>query len=215
MKNIISLLIIFFCVANSTFSQIEFGIIAGPNYSIAQFIDKNSSFSSNNTEKQNFLLGIHAGVLLSSKFNDRFSMEANILYNQKGYRFRDMYSEASGKVLLHNINLPIVMGYQISKKMTIQLGPEIGYLVSPKIKILLINQDFPNFYDRNFSLAGLTGINYAFTDHLELGLRYIHGVTQINQKKITILTDDNGTALGTVNIKVKSRVLQLSMRYRI
>ncbi len=215
MKNIISFLIISFCVTSNLFSQVDFGVIAGPNYSNAKFKAKNNQFPVEGTGNQVFLLGFHAGLLLDVKISDLFSIESNILYSQKGYRFTDPNLREGGKNLINYITVPITIGYQIFPKTTLQLGPELGYLVSSEFKTVNILADFSNLYNRNFSLAGLAGINYAFTDYLELGIRYSHGITRMNEDNFITITDDNGAPLGVVDLKPKSRVFQLSMRYRI
>lgn len=215
MKNIVSLLLLSFCFVSSTFSQTEFGIIAGPNFSNSRFINKSDFATGDGTQNQDYLLGFHAGLLLNLRLNDHFSIESNILYNQKGHSFTDQFTNESGKTLLHYISIPITTGYQFFPNTTIQLGPEISYLVSAKTKIGEVNQDVSEFYSKNISLSGLAGINYAFTDHLELGVRYIHGITRINQKTAITITDEQGSALGVIDIKAKTRTFQLSMRYKL
>ncbi len=215
MKNIISFLIISFCVSSNLFSQVEFGIMAGPNFSNVRFIQDSDFDDTGSNESQDYRLGVHAGFLLDVKLNNHFSIESNILYNLKGYDYTDQFTNENGKVSLHCITLPIAMGYQIFPNTTLQLGPEISYLASSRIKIGDINQDASNIYSKNFSLSALAGINYAITDHLELGIRYSHGITRMNKENLITITDDNGAALGVIDLKTKSRTFQLSMRYKI
>ncbi len=215
MKNIISFLIISFCVTSNLFSQVDFGVIAGPNFSNVRFIQDSDFNDTGSNESQDYRLGIHAGFLLNIKINNHFSIESNILYNLKGYDYTDQFTNENGKVSLHYITLPTAMGYQIFPNTTLQLGPEIGYLASSRIKQGNINQDASDFYTKKFNLSALAGINYALTDHLELGIRYLYGITRMNRETFVTITDENGAALGVINLKTKNRAFQLSMRYRI
>jgi len=221
MKAIFCSLLITLFFSSNIFGQIGFGIKAGPSYS-----NINIKFDvgpllggaippTDDPDDRNSILRFHAGFFFNKTFEDRFTLEVNALYSLEGYEFIDPNFGNDGRIEFHNISLPISLGYQIFPKTTISLGPDLSYLVSSREKTDSGNFDVSDFFSKRFSVRGLVGINYAFTEQIEIDFRYIHGLTILNGETETIILDLTGTALGFAEIEFRSRVFQLSMRYKI
>lgn len=216
MKKITIFLLFAIAFPNVLFSQINYGIKGGLNYSIANWRSKNSEVQKNlnnqgstRTYLENFHFGIHA----SKNLNKSFALQAELNYSREGFRFKDFFFQSSGKVIFHYLDLPILFSYSPIQKIKILVGPEIGYLISARTKIESSNFDVTDFYSNRLTLGGGCGLNFAITKKLEIEGRYIHGITSIRKTETFSLTNDTGEFLEDVKVKFKSRVFQISLKY--
>ena len=97
--------------AQETNSKITFGAKAGLNISSAS-IDR--SYDSDVSS----LTGVNVGVFSNYKFDEKFAMQAELLFSTQGY---NEYLNDGGyifdeKVMLNYINLPIVFQYSFVPK---------------------------------------------------------------------------------------------------
>lgn len=114
------------------------------------------------------------------------------------------------RMQLGYLQLPVLAGIHITEKFSASAGPELAYMISAKAKSDYGENKVYDLYDNHFELAAIAGINYAFTMHIQAGVKYSHGLT--NTSKI-ILTDQAGNVVGRV--KEFNHYLQLWLRYII
>ncbi len=110
----------------------EFGIKGGYNL---------SSLSTDLSGMKN-KSGFHAGVLVEFKISEKFSIQPELLYSLEGgkYSINYAYSDEDGDfsirakedIKLGLINLPVIAKYYIVDRFSVEVGPQIGYLVSAK-----------------------------------------------------------------------------------
>ena len=127
---------------------------------------------------------IHIGGTLEVEIVDSFSIQAELLYSGQGYKFRNR------EVKQDYINLPLLIRYYVEDDLFVEVGPQVGFLISPRLNI-----------GNTLSVpdAGLNlGVGYKLDSGLNFGIRYSRGITNIN---------------GLANFK--NSVLQLSVGFNL
>src|SRR5690554_6814940 len=95
--------------------EVKFGPKAGVNFANLSNLD--------NSEMKT---GFHVGAVAEIKFNDKFSIQPELLYSAQGTKFTSNNSE----VKLNNdyINIPIMAKYYIVDGFSVEAGPQVGFL---------------------------------------------------------------------------------------
>jgi hypothetical protein len=137
----------------------------------------------------------HIGLFFLTKKSETFGIQPEIIYSRQG-------AQASGnssvKINYDYLNVPVMFNYYPEEKFFIQGGPQLGILLSGKIKEgdnSLDVKDQLNTVDLSLGL----GIGYD-TESVILGLRYNIGLT-------STASDSNGN--------FPNRVLQISIGFRL
>ncbi|MEQ3664310.1 MULTISPECIES: porin family protein [unclassified Olleya] len=145
-----------------------FGIMAGGNISnISNYEGKSS-------------LGFSGGLYWEWKFSNKFSLQSNILYSQRGENKDGNFSDLK----LDYINMPILLKYYATEKLGVMTGVYMDFL---------LNVDSSNFDKDDFKQTDLgipIGVSYDLSKNLQLGLSYNIGLTDIldnnpNSDKLT------------------------------
>jgi Outer membrane protein beta-barrel domain len=82
------------------------------------------------------LLGINIGGFAEFLVSDVFSIEPELLYSMQGNKIYSSSNSGSstysstGKVSLSYLVLPVMVKYYIADKISLEAGPQIGYLVA-------------------------------------------------------------------------------------
>lgn len=188
-------------------AQIKFGAKAGLNLSTL-------ATSSYSTDAK---VGFHIGGFAEIKIADKFALQPELLLSLQGgktssrydYFFENYYSENTRDLLY--LNLPVMAKFYVIEKLSVEAGPQVGFLLSAK-------QNIGNYYDydnnddyystRSSNVKGEykgidfgfnLGATYNFTKHIGASLRYTIGLADIND-----LPDGNDT---------KNNVLAASFNY--
>ena len=160
----------------------EFGVKAGLNVA-----SLGGSTGLNYTPKP----GFHAGIAVDVPFSDKLSVQPEVLVSLQG----------SGGFFLEDLNffylnLPIMGKYNIWDELHIEVGPQIGFLLSNNLDGNSSGID-DNVLDANGLDLGLAlGAGYRLNDNFYFQLRYSAGI--INAIK---------------DVESKNRVLQVSAIY--
>lgn len=158
-------------------SEIRFGAKAGVN--LTGFHTGKSA----NTDNVLFNIGGLAELNLS----ESFSLQAELLYNRKGGLFHVRNTGVaqffSIDTKLDYIDLPIQAKFEFVKNLSLDIGPQIGFLINSKGEIVNSQNDsgeeveFTNTNTVDFALNG--GLSFKFNDNLFLQARYSYGLTEI------------------------------------
>lgn len=97
------------------------------------------SFSTISNYEGDLLLGLTGGIYYEWKLSDRFALQSNILYVQKGEKGKNNISALK----LHYINMPIMLKYYITPELSILSGINSDFLVGGTANNLDKN-DFKN-----------------------------------------------------------------------
>ena len=162
----------------------HFGLKAGVN-----FANINLESDADLTNKTSFYLGALAHLHISQ----HFAVQPELMYSGQGAK----YDESGAKINLNYINLPILAQYMTGSGFRFQTGPQVGALVSAKVKNDDDGTDIKDEYKKiDFSWA--FGASYVSNSGLGIDARYNLGLSNIN----------DGTS------KIQNRVFQVGLFYQ-
>lgn len=139
-------------------------------------------------------VGAQAGAFAEIKVVEKFAVQPEVLFSYES-------SDVSGTdINLSYINIPVMAKYYASEKISLQVGPQIGFLVGAKAKMDGEKEDIKdNIKSTNFGLN--FGLGYDFTKKCFVDFRYNAGLTDIAE---------NGFEGG----KMKTSGFSLSVGYK-
>lgn len=203
------LITISLCLLTKVQAQTRLGVKAGLNYVNNAVVSSPYAFDS----ERDYRLGYHAGILTQIALSNTFFLKPELLFSDKGFKGKGQANAqpaGDAKLHLYYLNLPLPLAYSLTDKLAIEAGPELGYLVAAKSKFETRTVNVTNFWDQKLDLGILSGVTYALSEKLMLGLRYTHGLLSA-QKDITY-TDINGLQ-SKQKVNHQNRTFQLSFAY--
>lgn len=133
----------------------------------------------------------HAGVFVEIEISDLFSIQPELLYSSQGYKFGDV------KGINSYLNIPIMAKVYPIEGLNIEIGPQLGYLLSAKEKDTNNSQDAKEGY-KSLDFGLTFGAGFKLADYnLIFGLRYNLGLSNILEN----------------NNNIKNGVFQVSVGY--
>ena len=169
-------------------SELTFGVKGGANFT--GFHTGSSTFSSE--------FGINLGGIAEYSLSDRFSIQAELLFNQKAGTFtiRDNSNFVLGSVVskLGYIDIPIIAKIYIGDKFSFEVGPQFGFNISEKTEF---NDSEIESETNTLDTAIVGGFGYQFEQGLFIQARYGYGLSEVFE-------DD----------KYKNSVISLSLGYK-
>ncbi|NNV57960.1 porin family protein [Limnovirga soli] len=147
--------------------------------------------------------GWNAGAIVQFKINKRFYVQPELLYAGKGHRFHPPFASDSGAIRLNYVNMPILFCYKADDKLSILLGPELGYLANSTVRYNKSVFDQTGRYPR-VDVGIDLGFSYKINTSLGADLRFNYGFKDIQY------TDYAGY---TAPIKGGNRVFQAGLFY--
>ncbi len=150
-------------LSNVTAQKIKLGAKAGLNFSF---------ITGDNTEDLDPNTDFHFGVMAEIQVSNKFSLQPELLYSGQGF---DTNIDSEGIIALNYLNIPVLAEYYVTEKISLEAGPQIGFLLSTKggtrdYKDLFKTTDF----GVNF------GLGYTLNNKINFSARYTLGVTDIN-----------------------------------
>lgn len=203
----ISLSIFCVLVANVIFAQgsTEFGVKAGLNLANMHEFSKNMR------------PGIHAGVFAEYTFNDFIGIQGELLYSMMGtrdnnflflanpyYSYSSSVVKAKATYKYNYIVLPVLAKLYVAKGLSLDLGPQFGYLISAKteenIDGRLSTWNDYDYIDNKFDVAFAMGFSYKLSNRFDVSGRYNLGFTKLDK--------------GYDDYNSKTNVIQFGIGYR-
>jgi hypothetical protein len=186
MKTYILLLSLVFCGVAVSAQHVHphFGVKAGVNLANLN-LESDADLSTKTS--------LYLGALAHLHISQHFAIQPELMYSGQGAK----YNESGTKINLNYINLPILAQYMTGSGFRLQTGPQVGALVSAKVKDDEISTDLKDEYKKiDFSWA--FGASYVSNSGLGIDARYNLGLSNIN----------DGTS------KIKNRVFQVGLFYQ-
>lgn len=181
-----TLLLAFLLVSLFGFSQSAlYGVRAGVNISDLNFDEDEVTGMPEHTHRNGFAIGFFGDYKLSSNVGLLVEMQFSAEGSKEKYDQIDQESGYSPESLrLDFIQMPIMFKINLSDKLAMGLGPQVG------LKVHAHEDGY-----RNIHFSGIGGLEYMITDEFFLDVRYSHGFTNI--------FDDNvGAKATTENIQI-------------
>jgi len=233
MKKII-LTSLMLCSVFAFSQEIKFGAKVGLNLSNLKG-DYPTAINEHNSK-----IGFHIGGFAQYEINDKFTLQPELLFSTQGntygyktyYGGGTYYDGADYNLKLNYLNLPIILKYKIIEKLSVEFGPQIGYLMSAKTKIDVTEDsrdpsqnysvELDMLNDGVYNFGGTTvqskasvnrldfslnlGASYDITEKIFIEGRYNLGLSTVDKNST------NGTATNSWNMK--NSVFQLSAGYK-
>ena len=165
MKKIIITALVFTIPFVKSYAQPQLGVKAGLN--VAQI--QNYQFSKHDKTK----LAMNCGLLARFKFNKELFIQPEILYSTKGIKFPETSYNGSD-LSLNYLSVPVLLGFQLNKKLAFLIGPETSFLINAKTSYDDDKQNNTITYNR-FDLAIDLGIEFNINTQLAFEVRYSYG----------------------------------------
>lgn len=157
---------------NVNAQEIKFGAKGGLNF---------ASISGDNTKGIDAVTSFNFGVLSEIPISDKFSFQPELMYSGQGYSFND------NTIALSYLNIPLMGKYYLTKGLSLEAGPQIGFLLSAKNEKTDVKDSFNTFdFGVNF------GLGYKLDNGLNFGARYNLGLTNINNLDNSSIENKNG-----------------------
>lgn len=193
--------------------EMKWGVKAGYNM---------STFKSD-IDGEKYLPGYHFGATLEIKVSEKLSAQPELFYSLEGAKlkieeFLDVNNGFSidSKLKLGYIQLPIMLKYYAFDKFSVELGPQIGYLITAKndyTSTIALNgitatesdtEDVKSDF-KSINLALKFGLGYELKNKMFFQARYTYGASDINKN-----SDDE----KAINTKATNQGLQFSVGYK-
>jgi len=160
--------------------EIKFGVKGGLNF---------ATIGGDNTKDIELVTSFNFGVLSEIPISDKFSFQPELMYSGQGYGFKD------NTIALSYLNIPLMGKYYVTKGLSVEAGPQIGFLLDAKNEKIKVKDSF-NTVDFGVNF----GLGYKLENGLNFGARYNLGLTDINN-------------VANSSSKNQNRTIQLSIGY--
>ncbi|MGC6524498.1 MAG: porin family protein [Flavobacteriaceae bacterium] len=144
--------------------NITFGAKAGLNF---------ASMAGDDADGLDGRTSFHLGVTAEIEMSDTFSIQPELLYSGQGYTAD---GDVTGKV--DYINLPIMAKFYVADGISLEAGPQIGFLASAKSDVDGESTDIKDSL-KSTDFALNLGAGYKLDSGLNFGLRYSMGLTDV------------------------------------
>ena len=199
MKKVVLLFLISFSFAFNYAQEISYGLKAGLNVAKLNFSDADAN------EVYDSRMALHFGAVVEFSFSDKFSVEPEILYSSVGTK-ADMggmeakLADDEIMIVADYLTIPVMAKYYVAEGFSINAGPQIGFLLSAKIKTNDETVDMKDEFESTDFGLGL-GAGYKMENGLFFDARYVLGLSNIAKE---MPSDEY----------VKNNVLQFSVGYK-
>ena len=238
MKKTASILtLVFLSIITSAQSLIpmKYGIKVGAN--ISNIISTSNEGVS--SIENSALVGIAGGFYMEIALNDKWFINPELIYSQKGASFTYIYTHdyevnerdihnTSNELKLAYVELNPTISYKYSDKLALNFGPSVSFILSPDYTILTDEGQNDNLSSHSVLLEGSyteetidvglnLGISYYLTENLLIDSRV--NTSLIKAGTISKLTNTgivSGAPANTpeINIyEIKNRVISFSIAY--
>ncbi|MET3027604.1 porin family protein [Flavobacterium sp. UW10123] len=208
MKRIIlALAIMTFCFLNA--QNTKFGVKGG--IQLSNLVG--------NVENETPKFGFQIGGFVEFKIAKRLFIQPEILYSTQGGKYERSSDDLVLKQELNSsyLNFPVMLKYYVIDKLSIEAGPQIGFLLDAKGKFEVRDGTEPLSYGSGSAKAvykteniGLNfGASYDFTKNIAAGIRYHSGMkNEIRYYPSGNFFDD------PEQIRLRNNVLSISIGYK-
>mgnify|MGYP000008374158 CR=1 FL=1 len=150
-----------------------------------------AQINGDNTNDFDPITEFHFGMVAEVPLSDSFSFQPEVLFSGQGYSLDDDI------INLDYVNIPFLAKYYVTKGLSIEAGPQLGFLVSAKNE----NTDVKEFFNKT-DLSLNIGLGYKLGSNINFAVRYNLGLSDIND-------------LDGFSDKYKNGVVQVSIGYFI
>jgi hypothetical protein len=120
-------------------------------------------------------IGFYAGAFAEKPINQFLGIQAELLYSQMGHNLK--VGGVSNGYKTDYISLPVLAKLYVWKELSLDLGPQFGYLISAQ------DGDGDSYYNdqglKKFDMAFAAGLSYKIVGRYDVSARYNIGLTKL------------------------------------
>ena len=123
--------------------------------------------------KPTFYVGAFANF---NVIDDILDIQPEVLYSRQGYKDGDYYAR------LNYINIPVLAKLHIIDNLTLDLGPQFGFMLNSKYKYKENGETHKGDINgtKNFDVSFAMGLSYRIIPALDVNARYNLGLTKVS-----------------------------------
>ncbi|WP_169744676.1 porin family protein [Siansivirga zeaxanthinifaciens] len=197
MKTIKIIFLFVFLVAQISNSQeLQFGAKAGLNL---------TTISGDETEELEGKVSFHLGGYAELNISEKFTLQPEVLYSRQGTKesYDDDSFSSDYVYTFDYLNMPVMFKYYILESFSIELGSQIGVLISSKAEYQ--ESEYNNSYTEDLKkfinaidYGANIGFGYKLANGLNFSARYYLGLSNIKKDDNTDGTYDAGKLYNNV-----------------
>lgn len=162
-KNLVLAVITVLGFANAHAQEIKFGAKGGINI---------ANISGENTSNLEPVAAFNFGLMAEIPISQKFSFQPEVMFSGQGYSFEG----SDGNIIaLSYLNVPLMGKYYLTKGLSVEAGPQIGFLLSAKNERTDVKDSF-----KTLDFGVNLGLGYKLENGINFGARYNLGLTNIN-----------------------------------
>ena len=139
--------------------------------------------------KDEFTYGYHLGAFATIGLGKKFAIQPEVLFNQfktdTSSSFSSLYQfNKVNDIKLNYLSIPILLNYNVSNILALQVGPQFGILMDQNKKLLQNGEDA--FKKGDFSMLGgvqLKLLKFGIYGRYAIGLSDINNITNSDKWK--------------------------------
>ena len=131
--------------------------------------------------------GLFVGAFANVPFEEkRIKLQLEIDYAQKGSRSPSTAAYRY-RIVLHQIEIPVVFGWNFWKEFSLDLGLSPNIVASAKeyFNDELIHPDAGGSKFNFFELGGIAGVSYTFKEHYAIFFRFNYSISPLGRSVIS------------------------------
>jgi outer membrane immunogenic protein len=196
-KNTLFVVLALFAFAPLAFSQISGGVRLGANVANQKYDVAGLTVSSDAK------LGILGGLYLTANLSEKIAIQPELYFSSMGSKVNFDGDESTIK--LGYLSVPVLLRYNITENVNLQLGPQLGFLMSAKAEA---DGDSGDIKDdlKGIDFGAALGLGVDF-GKFNGGLRYVAGLSDIN--------DISNSDLDGLDLTLKNSSFQIFVGYRL
>ncbi|MBQ4804690.1 PorT family protein [Aquimarina sp. MMG015] len=184
MKKVILIIVItVFTISNVNAQDFNLGVKGGLNF---------ATLTGANHSEIGWTTDFNLGIMAEIKISDKFSLQPELMYSGQGY---GSSVDSEGIIALNYLNVPLMSKYYVTKGLSLEAGPQIGFLLSTKGG----TQDYKDQF-KTMDFGVNFGVGYKLDNGLYFSARYNLGLSNINN-------------IDGISDKNRNGVFQLSIGY--
>ncbi len=148
--------------------DINFGIKAGVNL---------ANMMGDDIENNSMKIGAFGGVYANMSLTDDIFFQPELLYSMQGAEFE---GDTDGKITLDYLNIPLMFQYGVTENIRVELGPQVGILLTSETEIEDITVDTKDD-TKSIDFGVNAGGSYYMENGLSFTLRYSLGLTTFSE----------------------------------
>ena len=176
-KLLLSAVIAVFAMSNVNAQEVKFGAKAGVNF---------ASLGGDDSDGLDGRTSFHVGAVAEIGISEKFAVQPELVYSSQGFSVDDE------NLKLDYINLPILAKFFVAEGFSIEVGPQVGFLISADAE----GEDVKDLF-KSTDFSGALGLGYKLESGLNFAARYNLGLGNV--------VDGDGD--------LKNNVIQLSVGY--